>query len=637
MTLQSLRACLALWCCALAGLAQAQQPFEVFPPEAKAKYHIDFPRLFFATREEERADYKRLEAMLDQLDAFRGEVSKSPEDLLRALELNGQILTKQALHDAYLYVRYAVNTKDEASKRDDDALNAEVPGRTAAFDEALRALPGDRLANFARVEPRLEPYMFEIGATRRSHPYTLAGAEEKRLAGVAPFVSGWQSDLYETILGQTRFPTLDTPEGKMDVWKDRNRIALSTNRAVREAGFKQRWAAFGSQRDLYAFALLNTVRARNALSRAHHYEDFADEVFFGRYLTVAGMSNLLEEVAAHADVYKRYQRLRAEHARAIGHYGDVNVWDVGAVSSGTPPQPRFSIDDARELILRALKPLGPAYGAEMAQLLDPENGRLDIVPGENRLAAGGGVGFPGIPNVFYANGFNGTYKDLSVLIHEGGHVVHYQLMGANHVKPAYGAGPNYFSESFSILNELLLADYLNSHETDPARRLFFLEQFFEVKGMEVFRAAHDAALELAIYRGVDSGTIEDADGLDGVTERMDSQYSIWAGKHAELKGQWMAMRLMYEDPLYLSNYLLGGALALRYFQALHEDPQGFSVKYIALMRNGFTDTPERLLQSFLGIDFAPSKLLADDLKVLSGKLDDLERLYAESEQRPARR
>ena len=54
----------------------------------------------------------------------------SPEDLLLALELNDSIQVKLALHDAYLYLRYAVNTKDAASKDDDDALIAEVNSRT---------------------------------------------------------------------------------------------------------------------------------------------------------------------------------------------------------------------------------------------------------------------------------------------------------------------------------------------------------------------------------------------------------------------------------------------------------------------------------------------------------------------------
>ena len=57
----------------------------------------------------------------------------------------------------------------------------------------------------------------------------------------------------------------------------------------------------------------------------------------------------------------------------------------------------------------------------------------------------------------------------------------------------YADGPHFLFESFAILNELLLADYLYEHETDPERKRFFLEQFLEGKGMEIFVAAHDAS------------------------------------------------------------------------------------------------------------------------------------------------
>jgi oligoendopeptidase F len=550
--------------CLISESAHTQDRFEAIPESLKSAYRIDFSRLFFANRAEERLDYKRLQSILTELESFKGRLGHSPGDLLHALALNDTILRTLSIHDAYLYLRYAVDTRDAASKDDDDALIAEVNARSQVLGQELRQISDDTLRHFLQAQPELKPYLFAITASRRYQRFTLAPGEETMLGGMVPFISGWQSALYDDLIAHTHFEDIATATGTLNVRKDRNAIAAHPDRAVREAGFKARFAGFAGQRDLYAFALLNLVKARNTLSRAHHYQDFPDEAYFDKYLTTAGVKALLETIAHHADVYKRYQSVRADHVKAVEHYTDVNYWDITSGTTRTPA-PRFPIAEASATITNALGPLGKEYIAEFSNLLDPANGRLDIVPGDHRLPAGGGVGSPGIPNVFYSNGYTGSYKDMSVLAHEGGHVAHFQLMGNNHVKPSYGSGPSYFSESFSIFNELVLADYLYSHETDPSRKLFYLEQFLEVKGMEIFRAAHDAALEQAIYDGVQQDSVNSADDLDALTIRVDSRYSLWTSKHPELRGQWMTSRLMFEDPLYLINYVYGGLLSLKYF------------------------------------------------------------------------
>ena len=618
--------------CLISSIAHSQEHFEAIPESIKTSYRIDFSRLFFPDRTHERLHYKQLQSMLAEMESFKGRIVHSPKDLLVALELNDSIQARLALHDAYLYLRYAVNTKDAVSKGDDDALIAEVNSRTQVLDQELRQISDDTLLHFLHTVPQLKSYLFEITSSRRFRSYTLSTGEETTLGLMVPFISGWQSDLYENLIAQTQFKDIETTKGKLNAWKDRNAISIFPDRGVREKGFKERFAGFAGQRDLYAFTLLNIVKARNALSRAHHYQDFPDEAYFSRYLNTTGVKKLLKELAQHADIYKQYQNIRADHVKATEQSSDVNYWDIMSGSAQSNP-PRFTIEEATSTITKALSPLGKEYISEFLQLLEPANGRIDIVPGDNRLSAGGGVGFPGIPNVFYSNGYTGYYKDVSILAHEGGHVVHFQMMGNNHVKPAYGSGPSYFSESFSIFNELVLADYLFNHETDPARKLFYLEQFFEVKGMEIFHAAHDAALELAIYDAVEKDSINSADDLDSLTFRIDSQYSIWTSKTPELKEQWMTNRLMYEDPLYLINYVYGGLLSLKYFEMFKDNPTGFHDRYIALMRNGFDDTPEHLLKTFLNIDFEDPNMLPNALRILDSKLNDLKSLYLQIEKK----
>src|SRR6266550_554400 len=149
----------------------------------------------------------------------------------------------------------------------------------------------------------------------------------------------------------------------------------------------------------------------NRLAKLRHYQDAAQAAYFSRHWTKAEVDSLLEQVAQQADLYKRYQKLRADHVRKITGYDDINVWDLSVRPSGLKP-PRFTIEQASNIIREALLPLGPEFGHELAALLDPANGRMDIVPGPNRKSGGFSQGFMGTDTVFYSAGFSGTYYDM---------------------------------------------------------------------------------------------------------------------------------------------------------------------------------------------------------------------------------
>jgi len=51
------------------------------------------------------------------------------------------------------------------------------------------------------------------------------------------------------------------------------------------------------------------------------------------------------------------------------------------------------------------------------------------------------------------------------LSHEAGHGVQNMLMDSAGVLPRYSGGPNYFTESFATLSQLLLLEYLYHSST----------------------------------------------------------------------------------------------------------------------------------------------------------------------------
>ena len=517
----------------------------------------------------------------------------------------------------------SLNRKDTACDAD-EALYSDVDAKTAFLDPEILAIPEDRLQAFFNEEPALAEYRFALSDIRRDRSHLLPGAEQTLLDQFQPQIGAWQYDLYQQIVAGISFGTLQTRSGSLDVVRQRNLIAADPDGRVREEGFKRRYAGFAGQRDLLAFALIHTVQAQNLLARTHHYADAPARKYDSLYCRPEETRSLLDSMARHGDVAKRYERIRSQDVER-GYHQLAHEWDMLAPMPGFAP-PITSLADARSIYHQAFAGLGSEYQAAFDALLDPSNGRADILPGgaPNRYGSGFSIGFTGTTSILFFGRYDGTFKDLSVIAHEGGHAVHRQLMTASGVSPTYERGPSFVFESFAMFNELLFADFMAEHAGTPELKRYYRERWMSIKGLDAFYGAQDALLEQSIYDGVAAGTVRNADDLDGLTLRIDGQFSQFPASTPELRSRWAMVSLMYEDPLYDVNYVYGGLLALRYYDLYTTRRDWFVPRYIALLKNGFNQPPMELLNQFLGIDLSGPALLNGDLELLSRRLDQLE-------------
>jgi oligoendopeptidase F len=603
-------------------LVRAADDFHALPPDKLSRYRIDLRRNFFTNDQAVDKARAQLTHTLSELEKLKEHVRDSGENLLRAFQLQDEVLTQFSRLYDYFYLKFAIDTTNRPSLEESEKLEAEVTRRTAFLDAELRQLDERTFSILTASAPSLEKYRFAAREKQRSRPFALSVPEEELLQSLLPFVTGWPYELYQNLLERTSFETV----AGLNPQKQWERLARNPDRDVRKAAFENRFKGFEKQRDLYAFALLQLVKARQRIAQLHHFADAPSEVYFRSSIDETDLRNLLRQVGEQTLLLKHYQQLRAEHALKSLGYSEVHRWDLEATPGLS--QPRFTIDQATEIIRNAVAPLGSQFGTELKQLLDPRNGRIDIVPGPHRKSGGFSKGFIGVPSVFFSGGFEGSYNDMRVLAHEATHAVHRQLMTNAGVLPIYAEGPHYLFETYAIFTELLFADYLVSSEPDPKRKLYFLEKFFDDKGMELFYGAQDAALEQAIYDGVGDGTIKNADDLDAVSEKITRQYSIWVDSPSALKDRWMTAGLLYEDPLYYFNYLYAGAVSLRLYALYLNDPQSFAPKYSELMRHGFDAPAGELLKKYLGIDLKSPELVSDSVALLRKRLKDLEIKYS---------
>jgi len=598
----------------------AAQTFDPFADGSAARYQFDLARNFYASDSAALRYQERLITRLRQLSPVVSDAQRSPVALFRALATQDTLARLLGRQYAYLTLRGNLDTRESGAQRQRMSELASASQPFADLDRQLGRLTAAQVAALVKAEPRLARYGYSIELARRNAAHRLSDDAERSVGAAEAEATSWGPSLFQRMMAVTS-GKVRTPEGELDLRQQGNRIRNHSDRSVRAEGYRVNQAALGARRDTFALILSRSAAARDSFARLRNWPDYPTQMYAASWLTPKDIRTLLTEIAGRAEINKQYERRRiAEIKQALG-YDTVHVWDLTAPDPGRPA-PRFTIQQASALILSATAPFGPSYAREMRALLDPANGRLDMLPRANRAERPGfSTGSVGYPSMFFQGRFEGYADDLVILGHEAGHAVQNMLMDSAGVLPRYAGGPSFFTESFATLNELLVLEHLSRTSADSIDRRYFRRQLLE-NALGLFRNAHESLLELQILDSAAAGRALGADDVEALTQRTGMAFSIWFGPGSERDLAWVQPIQFYTWPLYRVNYVLARLLALGYLDQLHRDPAGFRTRYLQLLRNGYDAPPDVLLERFMGIDLRNESLVNGAVAVIANWMKD---------------
>jgi oligoendopeptidase F len=590
-------------------------------------YSIDQTR-YFTTPEIEQAELKTRIAETSGLSAIAPD---DPKALLGYLQGAEALLSQLQRHRAYLRLRASRDMDDRAAADAGDQTDAAMDRLLATVGTALRTI-GGAFDEDAKIVPELKRYAYLKAQAERQVSHQLPKEQQAILDEVVDPALANLWTLYEQTVRTTPFAKISTADGELDVKKNASVLALNPDRSVRQAAWQGRWNGYASRADIFATILLGVVRLEDRVARLQHFADAPSMVYFSRNLEREEVTGALSAIEGHAELLKKYQRMRAEHVTAMTGIADVRSWDLTLPAPGFNV-PRLTLDQTRATALLALKPLGQDYVEHFRQLLDPANGRLDVdaVQGK-RINGGFSIGAQGVPSGLFVENYGaGLLNDSRVIVHEGGHAIHRQLMIERAVSPFYTRGPNWMFEAFATLNEFLLYDHLYQTSVAAKAKAYYLEALVSDMTFNLFGSAEEGTLEQSIYDGVVAGKIKNAADLDALSFSVWSKYEIWPPLEPELAHMWTTRSLMVEDPLYLVNYLYAGLLATKMFDMIKHDPGAFQKRYADLLRNGFYAPPAELLRTFFGQDLSQQELVDDSMGILQARIQALAEMYKKSD------
>lgn len=570
-------------------------------------YTVDLTR-YFPNDAAEQADRAML---LANVAAFE---TQTVADLATPTAFAGWLGTYDSLskslqkHDAYVYLRAEANRDDRPDAAADEALGGALLQLDAAVLGTLGDLGPATLHRFLREDSELAPYAHFVddGLMRAAH-------EGRGTEAVALLVR----------------PTLDSLANSYKVLRQ-HALALvpAPGPTTGETKYGSKWTPYLRDEDAFAALLLPLVGLQIGKAKIQGFTSAPEAAYFQAGLSVAEVHAVLTAVKA-SDAQTRYQSMVADAAAKRLHVpsSDVKVWDLDAADNFAPPLVPFS--EAVPMILQAERPMGAEYAGQYARLFDPTAHRVQWCHETRCDDAGFSVGFAGLTSgVFYGN-YKGTPESMRAVAHEAGHAVHRQLMSENQSLAVYNRGPKFVFESIAIFNELLFLDDLYRSASSPAAKAYYLRKWLDDVVFQIYGSAQETDLEESIYAGALAGNIRTASDLDTLTLQVFGSYQVASFVEPVMKVDWARNRLYFTDPLYDVNYLFAGLLALEYLQQFENDPRGFTTRYLAFLKGGFTDTPQALEREFLGIELDDGTRLVDDASsMIKRRTTELSKLYS---------
>jgi oligoendopeptidase F len=572
-----------------------------------------------------RTAKEAFEAGLSKADGFKGTLAQSPGRLLEALELqSAQAKTGSRLA---VYANLAADqdtrvAKYQAMRQGMTQTFSNFEAAWAFFEPELLAMDPSAVDRAIQAAPGLKPYAFYLHDVLRRRPHTLDADQERLLAEYAPVAAGASDTSGILLNADLPWPTVKTSDGK-DMRLDVSGFSLarmSANRPDRQQAMETFFGALQGFGRTLGTTYNTAVRADRFEAQARHYESTLVRALDASNIPPSVYRELVDGVNRQLPAFHRYLKLRK---RILGvdalHYYDLYAPLVTSVPLEYTP------DQARQLVLDAVAPLGPDYVAGITQAFA---GRwIDVLPSPGKRAGAYMAGSAYDVHPYLLLNFNGRYTDVSTVAHELGHAMHSYF--SNKAQPFPTAHyPIFVAEVASTFNEALLIDHMLKTVRDPKARLSLLGDYLEgVKGT-VFRQTQFAEFELRAHEMASRGEPLTAESLSkAYLEITRKYYGHDAGVSVVddyVAVEWAYISHFYR-PFYVYQYATSFTASTALAQKVLQGQPGAVERYRAFLASGGSAYPVDLLRT-AGVDMTTPEPLDLTIRRMNQVMDEIEQL-----------
>lgn len=595
-----------------------------------AKYHWDLTALYpsEAAWQTAKAD---LEKRIPGMSRFKGKLGESPASLLAGLQFMEDL--DRDLSRLYTYASQSADedariAKHLAMRESASQLNVTFGAASAFVRPEILKIGATKVHDFLAKEPKLTPYRMLLDDILRRAPHTLTDAEEAIVAK-----SGRMSDAGETIRevfknAEMPYPTIKLSDGKSVRLDDAayTEYRALANRADRESVFAAFWGSHHEFQGTLGAALNAQTQAHVFYKDVRKYSSCLEAATFGDNIPTRVYTQLIADVHRNFPTLHRYLKLRQ---RMMGlkslKYSDLYAPTVAGVAR------KYTQDQAVDMVLAAVKPLGQAYVDTLRKGLTEERW-VDWMPNTGKASGAYSTGAYGV-HPFQLQNFTGLYEEVGTLAHESGHSMHTYLADKHQPYVTHNYA-TFVAEVASTLNENLLFHSMLDKTEDKAMRLYLLGTYLDNLRGTLFRQTMFAEFELKIHEMAEKGETLTGEGLSKMYLDLVRQY-YGHDKGICTVGPEIAYEWAYIDHFfydfyvyqYATSIVASTSLANGIRQDMHLDPPSTKKRdaYLHMLQSGASKYPIDLLKD-AGVDMTTSAPFNAAMAEMNAVMDEIEKL-----------
>jgi len=453
----------------------------------------------FQTEEAYRGAFARLRDLYPKTAEYKTRLCESVT-LFACLEFQKSLdqIAERLGHYASL------KSAEDSSNNDNLSRQAELTnlltkvGEVASFiNPEIQQIADETFQRFLD-DPILAPWKIALIKLRRYKPHTLPEREERLLTLAAPVIRGHSDTFSQLTNVDMKFGSLNAEGQELELSQSSYFSFLNNrDRDLRRKAFHQFYAEFDDHKYSLASSLCSSVRAGVFSAKIRNYPSAREASLFHDNIPLAVYDNLIATVRKNLPVLHEYYELRRE----ILKLDDIHQYDT-FVPMVPVVQTKVTFDEAVDLILKALKPLGAEYLHTLGNGL--RSRWVDRYETKGKRSGAFASSSYGNPPYVLMNYKADVFSDVFTLAHEAGHSMHTWFAQTHQNFQDYGY-PIFLAEVASTFNEELLTHYLLEQADNVQMRAYLIDRQIEDIRQTLFRQTMFAEFEKEVHEIEESG------------------------------------------------------------------------------------------------------------------------------------
>lgn len=563
---------------------------------------FDDPRL--------EADIQRITQLSHSAAAIAAEAISDTEKLEKMVAAAAEL--ENLLSNAYGFTELTLSTdcNNEAAQRYQDRLSNMMVDVQLNSSAMVRLVGGiaDLEACIAGSET-LQQHAFMLRETKEQAEHLLPEEMEKWMLRMSLDGAEAFSKLRDRLMGSH---TVEL-DGKSLPLPAVRGMAYDPDPAVRKAAYEAELASYAKVETSMAFCLSSIKGEALTMCEAQKYPDILTRQLMESRMDRETLDAMLTAIREALPDFRRYLRAKG---KLLGHNDGLPFYDLFAPVGEASL--RYTVEEARELLVSTFSEVHPEMGAFMAHAFD--NRWIDFLPREGKSGGAFCAGYHQKKLCRILTNFVGSFSDVSTLAHELGHGWHDRCL--ERVPVLMTNVPMQLAETASIFNETLLSHTVRK-TADEKSRFVLLENSLMEATQTVVDIYSRFLFETGVFEARKTHTPSAAELNRMMLDAQEAAYGDGLDKNLRHPSMWVNKSHYYSVGLHFYNfpYAFGLLFGLGVFALYQKEGAAFLPKYDAMLAACGNGTVADVAAS-VGIDVRSVDYWRSALDVVRGEVDE---------------